>query len=89
MPLTEQPLHLVIGKGVIAVIGFVATMFAAILILGWLANEGDHDSHQPSTEQRVRMTTILARRAALLGAYRRAKTVEGYPDLVLDSERPT
>jgi hypothetical protein len=85
VPLTEQPLHIVIGKGAIAVIGFVATMFAAILILGWLANERDHKPRQPSTW----FQTVLARKAALLGAYRRAKTVRSYPDLVLDREGPS
>jgi hypothetical protein len=38
VPLTEQPLHIIIGKGALALIGFVVTMIAAILILGLLAS---------------------------------------------------
>lgn len=41
VPLTEQPLHIVIGKGAFALIGFVVTMIAAILILGLLASHND------------------------------------------------
>jgi hypothetical protein len=38
VPLTEQPFHIIIGKGALALIGFVVTMIAAILILGLLAS---------------------------------------------------
>ena len=38
VPLTEQPFHIIIGKGALALIGFVVTMIAAVLILGLLAS---------------------------------------------------
>lgn len=49
VPLTDQPLHIVLGKSALALIGFLATMMAAILILGLLA--GDSNPTEKESDQ--------------------------------------